>query len=437
MLSLSIFERRLFPQNLKRTNVIIAGKSKLLDTAKNHLPDLSNVVVKDLREYGVEQAGTYKGGTEAYKGMLNKIRSGSILTEQDSLRLVAKTEETKKRIQKQIDALLEKYYELKSRADEIHNSRDITKGLVPIKQTEINLLKNQLDEIETTRSSVNNNKYNTFSWGTYSFLFFLLLALSFYLLYFYMSVADFALNGVDPMTLFQEGRLNIQLLPNLRRLIYLIINYPPLIVFPTIFFALGTSIHLFSEKGTRFRKVVMGLLALVFIGDILLAFQVHTAVNEILIKANREEFKSLVVPVYADSRFYLVLFLGFGVFAIWSAVYYLMQLEWAKRNQMKLRYQRISRLQDEILQLEEKRMLHETEITHIAKRIENLSKEKDRLVLPVDTIEKNINYFRDGWNGYLSTLYGRDKGEEQIKIINDVTEAYVYELKEFQESYFK
>ena len=417
--------------------MIINSKSKLIDAGKNHLQDLSNVVVKDLRAYGVEQAGTYKGGVEAYKGMLNKIRSGSILTEQDSVRLVAKTEETKNRIQKQIDALLEKYYELKSRADEIHNSRDITKGLVPIKQTEINLLKNQVDEIETTRSAVHNNKYNTFSWGTYIFLFFLLLALSFYLLYFYMSVADFALNGVDPMSLFQEGRLNIQLLPNLRRLIYLIINYPPLIVFPTIFFALGTAIHLFSEKGIRFRKIVIGLLALVFIGDLLLAFQVHEGVNEILIKANRNEFKSLVVPVYADSRFYLVLFLGFGVFAIWSAVYYLLQMEWAKRNQIKMRYQRISRLQDEILELEEKRMLHETEINHIAKRIENLSKEKDRMVLPVDTIEKNINYFRDGWNGYLSTLYGRDKGEEQIKIINEASEAYVRELKEFQESYFK
>lgn len=417
--------------------MIINSKSKLIDIGKNHTPDLSNVVVKDLREYGVEQAGTYKGGVEAYKGMLNKIRSGSILTEQDSMRLVAKTEETKSRIQKQIDALLEKYYELKSRADEIHNSRDITKGLVPIKQTEINLLKNQVDEIENTRAAVHNNKYNTFSWGTYIFLFFLLLALSFYLLYFYMSVADFALNGVDPMSLFQEGRLNIQLLPNLRRLIYLIINYPPLIVFPTIFFALGTAIHLFSEKGIRFKKIVIGLLVLVFVGDLLLAFQVHEGVNEILIKANREEFKSLVVPVYADSRFYLVLFLGFGVFAIWSAVYYLLQMEWRKRNVIKLRYQRITRLQDEILELEEKRMLHETEINHIAKRIENLSKEKDRMVLPVDTIEKNINYFRDGWNGYLSTLYGRDKGEEQIKIINEASETYVRELKEFQESYFK
>jgi hypothetical protein len=417
--------------------VIITSKSKLIDTGKNHLQDLSNVVVKDLREYGVEQAGTYKGGVEAYKGMLNKIRSGSILTEQDSVRLVAKTEETKSRIQKQIDSLLEKYYELKSRADEIHNSRDITKGLVPIKQTEINLLKNQVDEIETTRSSIHNNKYNTFSWGTYLFLFFLLLALSFYLLYFYMSVADFALNGVDPMSLFQEGRLNIQLLPNLHRLIYLIVNYPPLIVFPTIFFALGTSIHLFSEKGIRFKNIVIGLMVLVFIGDLLLAFQVHTGVNEILIKANREEFKSLIVPVYADSRFYLVLFLGFGVFAIWSAVYYLLQMEWAKRNQIKMRYQRITRLQDEILEMEEKRMLHETEINHIAKRIENLSKEKDRMVLPVDTIEKNINYFRDGWNGYLSTLYGRDKGEEQIKIINEASETYIRELKEFQESYFK
>jgi hypothetical protein len=276
-----------------------------------------------------------------------------------------------------------------------------------------------------------------FSWGTFSFLAFLLVALSFYLLYFYMSVADFALNGVDPMTLFQEGRLNIQLLPNLRRLIYLIINYPPLIVFPTIFFALGTCIHLFSEKGLKYKNVVLGLIALVFVGDVLLAFQVHTAVNEILVKANREEFKSLIMPVYADSRFYLVLFLGFGVFAIWSAVYYLLQHEWSKRNQLRLRYKRIARLQDEILQLEEKRMLYETELQQIAKRVENLSKEKDRMVLPVDTIEKNINYFRDGWNGYLSTLYGREKGEAQIKIINESTEAYIRELKEYQESYFK
>jgi peptidoglycan hydrolase CwlO-like protein len=417
--------------------VIISGKSKLFEHGKIHLPDLSNVIVKDLREYGVEQAGTYKGGVEAYKGMLNKIRSGSILSEQDTVGLVPKTEETKKRIQKQIDALLEKYYELKSRIDEIHNSRDITKGLVPIKQNEINLLKNQLDEIENTRSLIQGPKYNTFSFGTFGFLFFLLLTLSFYLLYFYMSVADFALNGVNAMLLFQEGQLNIQLLPNLKRLVYLIINYPPLIVFPTIFFALGTCIHLFSEKGNGFRKIVWALLALVFVGDVLLAFQVHSAVNEILIKADREEFKSLILPFYADSRFYLVLFLGFGVFAIWSAVYYLMQVEWSKRNQMRMRYQRIARLQDEILELEQKRMFHETEIHHLSKRIEQLSKEKDRMVLPVDNIEKNIIYFRDGWSGYLSTLYGRDKGEEQIRIINETTEAYIKDLKEFQESYFK
>ncbi len=418
--------------------MIISGKSKIFDSnGKNHLPDLSNVVVKDLREYGVEQAGTYKGGVEAYKGMLGKIRSGSILSEQDAIGLMPKTEETKKRIQKQIDALLEKYYELKSKADEIHNSRDISKGLVPLKQSEINLLKNQLDEIENTRPSIHQSKFNTFSWGTYAFLFFLLLALSFYLLYFYMSVADFALNGVNALLLFQEGQLNIQLLPNLRRLIYLIINYPPLIVFPTIFFALGTAIHLFSEKGIRFKNVVIGLLLLVFVGDVLLAFQVHSAVNEILIKANREEFKSLIVPFYADTRFYLVLFLGFGVFAIWSAVYYLLQMEWAKRNQMRMRYKRITRLQDEMLELEQKRMFFETEIQHISKKIENLSKEKDRMVLPVDNIEKNIIYFRDGWSGYLSTLYGRDRGDELIRIINEATEAYIKDLKEFQESYFK
>jgi peptidoglycan hydrolase CwlO-like protein len=401
------------------------------------MPDLSNIVVKDMREYGVEQAGAYKGGIEAYKGLLNKVRSGSILSEQDAMKLLPKTEEIKIRIQKQLDSLLEKFYEVKSKADEIHNSRDITKGLVPAKQSEINMLKNQLDEINSPRTHNQQLQYNSFSWGTFLFLLFLLVALSFYLLYFYMSVADFALNGVDPISLFQEGRLNIQLLPSLRRLVYLIINYPPLIVFPTIFFALGTSIHLFSERGMKYKKVVWGLLSLVFIGDVLLALQVHTGVNEILIKLNREEFKTLIVPVYADSRFYLVLFLGFGVFAIWSSVYYLMQMEWGKRNQLKLRYKRIHRLQDEILQLEEKRMLHETELQQITQRAEDLSKEKDRLVLPVDAIEKNINYFRDGWNGYLATLYGREKGEEQIKLINERTDAYIKELKEFQESYFK
>jgi hypothetical protein len=87
--------------------------------------------------------------------------------------------------------------------------------------------------------------------------------------------------------------------------------------------------------------------------------------------------------------------------------------------------------------MEGKRMGYETELHHIAQRIENLSKEKDRMVLPVDIMEKNINYFRDGWNGYLSTLYGRDRGEEQIKIINHTTDVYVKELKEFQDSYFK
>ncbi|MDX2047024.1 MAG: hypothetical protein SFU87_09565 [Chitinophagaceae bacterium] len=413
------------------------GKSTLLDFGKNRLNDFSNVVVKDLREYGVEQAGLYKGVAEAYKGMLDKIRTGSVLSEYDSARLIPKTEETKSRIQKKIDGLLEKYYETKSRIDEIQSGSNITKGLIPLKQTEINTLKNQLDDIESSPRNKLDNKFNTFSWGTFILLSFLLIGLSFYLLYFYMSVADFALNGVDAMKIFREGRLNIQLLPNLNRLIYLIINYPPLIVFPCIFFGLGTAIHLFYEKGGRFRNVVTGLLALVLIGDLLLAFQVHSSINEILIKANREEFKSLIVPVYADTRFYLVLFLGFGVFAIWTAVYYLLQTEWVKRNQIKMRYSRISRLQGEVRELEEKRMLMETELVHISKKIENLSKEKDRMVLPVDNLEKNINYFREGWNGYLSTLYGREKGEEQIRIVNGITETYVKELKEYQESFFK
>ena len=414
------------------------GKSTLLDFSRNNrLADTSSVVVKDLREYGVEQAGAYKGGIEAYRGMMDKIRSGSILSEQDSVKLLPKTDEFKRRIQKQIDALLEKYYEMRSRAEEILNSNNISKGLVPIRETEINMLKNQLDDIEHSHTGSKENKYNTFSWGTFIFLVFLLTGLSFYLLYFYMSVADFALNGVDAMRLFQEGRLNIQLLPNLKRLVYLIINYPPLIVFPTIFFGLGTAIHLFYEKGRKFREVLIGLLVLVFIGDLLLAFQVHSAINEILIKANREEFKSLIVPVYADTRFYLVLFLGFGVFAIWSAVYFLLQAEWTKKNMIRMRYRRIGRLQHEILELEERRMSYETQMVHIAKKIENLNKEKDRMVLPVDNMEKNINYFRDGWNGYLSTLYGREKGETQIKIINEITETYIRDLKEFQESFFK
>jgi hypothetical protein len=37
----------------------------------------------------------------------------------------------------------------------------------------------------------------------------------------------------------------------------------------------------------------------------------------------------------------------------------------------------------------------------------------------------------------LSTLYGRERGEEQIKMVNENTESYIQELKEFQESYFK
>jgi polyhydroxyalkanoate synthesis regulator phasin len=417
--------------------VIGSGKSKLMDFGRNRLTDMSNVVVHDLREYGVEQAGTYKGSTEAYRGMLDKIRSGSILTEQDSIRLVPKTNDIKSRIEKQVQSLQEKTYELRNRVDEIRNTADISKGLIPLRAHEISTLKNQLDEIESNKLAGTGYRYNTFSWGTFSFLMFLLLGLSFYLLYFYMSVADFALNGVDAMKIFQEGRLNIQLLPNLKRLIYLIINYPPLIVFPSIFFGLGTSIHLFYERGKNFRAVMWGLLILVFIGDVLLAYQVHSEINEILVKANREEFKSLIVPVWQDSRFYLVLFLGFGVFAIWSAVYYLLQSEWSKRNQMRLRSKRIQRLEGEIRDLEEKRHVWEMEIVNNNKRIENLGKEKDRMILPVDTIEKNINFFREGWNGYLSTLHGREKAEEQIKTVNEITETYVMELKEFQESMFK
>ncbi len=44
-----------------------------------------------------------------------------------------------------------------------------------------------------------------------------------------------------------------------------------------------------------------------------------------------------------------------------------------------------------------------------------LARKKTDTFSPVDAIEKNINYFRDGWNGYLATLYGREKGERADK----------------------
>jgi hypothetical protein len=145
------------------------------------MPDLLNIIVKDKRAYGVEQVDMYKRGVEAYKGLLNKQHSRSIRSGQNSVRLLPKHEELKVRVQKQVSGLPEKCYEVQCKANEIHSSRDITNGLVPAKQSEIYLLKNQSNEINTTQLASGATPYNKFSRGHF-FIFIIPFSCTFVLL---------------------------------------------------------------------------------------------------------------------------------------------------------------------------------------------------------------------------------------------------------------
>jgi cation transport ATPase len=365
---------------------------------------IHNVERVNLYEFGYEKAGSVKGDPDVYAAYLERIINGDLVEESYS----GFSEEEKKERIKQIKEL-EK--ELKER--EINNA----KIEIEVKEKEKSI-EEYREEVLKMREVKNQDheklKDETFSTLKFSINLFLLVFLSIYLFFFYISAAYKALyvdfEGIAEKIANGEGTGSI--MPGAYELVdALQYNYLLLLV-PVVFYAFGWAFHILLELKHKMKVVFISMLiAVTFTVDYLLALIIHN---------NTENAKSLMgmeTEHYSQSStFYIILFLGFLVYVIWSILLHSLLSEWNKKQVTRNINKIIQHLQDDVRKLQ----LGMVNITEIKAQI--VSYREDISTVFYGNLKKYIDQFSSGWISYLSPAG-----------MKDLKETCMHVKKEFEE----
>ena len=351
-----------------------------------------------LYEFGYEKAGSVKGDPDVYAAYLERIINGDLVEESYQ----GFTDEEKKERIKQIKQL-EK--ELKQREE---NNAKIE---VEVREKEDKIEKYR-EEILKIREVKNKNhaklKEDSFSSLKFSINLFLLVFLSIYLFFFYISATYKALyvdfEGIAERIANGEGTGSI--MPGAYELVEALqFNYLLLLI-PVVFYAFGWAFHILLEIKHKFRVAFISMLiAVTFVVDFLLAMIIHN---------NTENAKSLMgmetVHYSQSSTFYIILFLGFLVYIIWSILLHSLLIEWSKKQVTRNIKKIIKHHQDDIRKLK----FGMVNITEIKAQI--ASYREDISTVFYGNLKKYIDQFSSGWISYLSPSSMKDMKDNCLQV---------------------
>jgi hypothetical protein len=367
---------------------------------------IHNVERVNLYEFGYEKAGSVKGDPDIYAAYLERIINGDLVEENYS----GFSEEEKKERIKQIKEL-EK--ELKAR--EANNA----KIEVEVKEKE-KTIEEYREEVLKMNELKNQDheklKDETFSTLKFSINLFLLVFLSIYLFFFYISAAYKALyvdfEGIAERIANGEGTGSI--MPGAYELVEALqFNYLLLLV-PFVFFAFGWAFHILLELKNKAKVAFLSLLiAVTFTVDYLLAMIIHN---------NIESAKSLMgmeaVHYSQSSMFYIILFLGFLVYVIWSILLHSLLKEWDKKQISGNIKKIIRHLEEDIRKLK----FGMKNVTEIKAQIENYR--EDISTVFYGNLKKYVDQFSSGWLSYLSPNNMKDMKETCMQVKKTIEENY-------------
>lgn len=381
---------------MARTAIAKAKKENVLVT--------HNVERVNLYEFGYEKAGSVKGDPDVYAAYLERIINGDLVEEPYR----GFSDEEKKERVKQIKEL-EK--ELKER--ETSNA----KIEVEIKEKEASIEEYREDILkirEVKNGDHEKLKDESFSSVKFSINLFLLIFLSIYLFFFYISAAYKALyvdfEGIAERIANGEGTGSI--MPGAYELIEALqFNYLLLLI-PVVFYAFGWAFHIILEMKHKARIVFISMLiGVTFIVDFLLAMIIHN---------NTESAKSLMgmetVHFSVSSTFYIILFLGFLVYVIWSILLHSMLTEWSKKQVTRNIKKIINHHENDIRKLQ----MDLVNITEIKAQIVNYR--DDISTVFYGNLKKYIDQFTSGWLSYLSPSSMKDMKENCLHVKKDFEE---------------
>lgn len=358
----------------------------------------------NLYDYGYEKSGSVKGDPDVYASYLNRIINGDLVEEPYK----GFSEDEKKERLKRIKSL-EKQLKEKEEAN-LKIDADIKE-----KEKGVEKYRKDLLQIREARAKDKEKmKSENFSIVKFSLNAFILSMLSVYLFFFYVSATYKALyvdfEGIAEALAAGEGTGSIMPGPG-ELAAALQFNYL-LFVVPFVFFAFGWAFHVILESQHKLKTVFLsGLIAVTFIVDFLLAM---------IINGNTESAKSLMglqtTPWYASPSFYIILFLGFLVYIIWSILLDAILREWDKLESVNNLRKIISHLNGDIKALKSK--LQDT--ASIKKQISEYR--EDISTVMYGNLKRYIDQFSSGWITYLSPSNMKEAKEKCLHIKKEFEE---------------
>ena len=360
----------------------------------------------NLYDFGYEKSGNVKGDTEVYRSFLSQIKNGD-LVEPDYQGFTA--EEKKERI-KEIKSL-------EKEAKSLEKENAVIEEEIKEKEQEIEKYRKDLLNIKKVSSKDKDHlKENTFSVFKFSLNLLILVVLSVYLFFFYVSATYKALyvdfEGIAES--ISQGAGTGSIMPGAYELMEAMSFNVMLVLVPFVFYAFGWAFHVLLEMKSKLKFLFLSLLvAVTFTVDFLLALIIHN---------NTEMAKELMglnsTPWSQSSGFYIILFLGFLVYVIWSVLLDSLLREWDKKHVANNIKRIMKHIQEDIEILRGKL----ADVKSVYQKIEDYR--EDVATISKGNLKKYIDQFHSGWISYLAPENMKEAREACISAKSDFEDKH-------------
>ena len=358
----------------------------------------------NLYNFGYEKAGNVKGDPEIYSSYLNRIANGDLVEENYK----GISDDEKKERREQIKVLEKKQEEIETANSKI--GVDIKE-----KEKKIDELRQELLKIREVQNNDHEKlKRETFSPMKFTINAVLLIMLSGYLFFFYVSAAYKALYvDLDKIANnIAQGLGTGSIMPQPAELGEAMQYNFLLFLVPFVFYAFGWAFHILLDLKQQIKALYLGLLiAVTFTVDLLIALIIHT---------NTEAAKSLMglstTNWSSSPTFYIILFLGFLVYIIWSLLLDSLLREWDKLKVTTNLKKIIRHLTEDIKTLKAKLI----PVKEIKDKIADYREDVNTVMY--GNLKKYIEQFSSGWMSYLAPDNMKAVKERCLNIKKDFEE---------------
>jgi hypothetical protein len=350
--------------------------------------DNANVVHQiervNLYNFGYEKSGNVKGDPDIFSSFLNRIIDGDLVEE--NYKGLSNEEKTEKR---------EQIKDLEQKQKEIEKGNEKTEIEIKKKEDSVDEYRQELLKIREVKNADHEKiKRETFSPFKFGINLFILVALSIYLFFFYVSTAYKALY-VDFEKVadgIAQGLGTGGVMPGPYELAEALQYNYLLFLVPFVFYAFGWAFHVLLELKHKFRLVFVGLLVVVtFIVDFLLALLIHG--NTEMAK----ELMGLETEKWSGSpTFYIILSLGFLVYILWSILFDSLLREWDKRK-ITINVKKIIKHLNNDLKILKSKIISTDDV-----KLQISNNREDINTVMFGNLKKYVDQFTSGWISYLS-----------------------------------